>query len=90
MIHPVPRERKAKVFKNGRSRAIRIPKDFDLETDEVIIRQGSDGVITIHPAVKKGLLALLATLEPLDEEDWMPEIEDFPPEPVDIGPKEAS
>ena len=38
-----------------------------------------DGVITIRPVAKKGLLALLATLEPLGEADWMPEIEDFPP-----------
>jgi antitoxin VapB len=90
MTHPSQRERRAKVFKNGRSRAVRIPKDFDLEADEVIIRQGTDGVITIYPAAKKGLLALLATLEPLDEQDWMPEIEDFPPEPVDLGPKEVS
>jgi antitoxin VapB len=84
MIHPLPKERRAKIFKNGRSRAVRIPKDFNLEGDEVIIRQERDGVITIHPEAKKGLLALLATLEPLGDDDAMPEIEDFPPEPVNL------
>jgi antitoxin VapB len=83
--HPAPKERRAKVFKNGRSRAVRIPQDFDLEGDEVIIRQERDGVITIHPESKKGLLALLASLDPLGDDDSMPDIEDFPPEPVDLG-----
>jgi antitoxin VapB len=85
MIHPLPKERKARIFRNGRSRAVRIPQDFDLEGDEVIIRQETDGVITIHPGKKKGLLALLATMDRLGEDDAMPEIEDFPPEPVDLG-----
>ena len=80
MIHPLPMERRAKVFRRGQSRTITIPKDFVLEGDEVTIRQVSDGVISIRPFVKKkGLLALLATLEPLGEADAMPEIEDFAP-----------
>ena len=65
------------VFKNGRSRAVRIPKEFDFEGDEVEMTMDNLGNITLHPIkTTTGLLALLATMEPLDEADWLPEIDD--------------
>ena len=40
----------AKVFKTGRSQAVRIPKRFRFSTDEVLIERVGDGVIlTPHP-----------------------------------------
>ena len=37
----------AKIFMNGRSQAVRLPKEFRFNTDEVyIIRQGSSVIIT--------------------------------------------
>ena len=82
-------ERRVKVFKNGRSRAVRIPKEFDFDGDEVIFRKESDGRLTLEPVPRKrspkGLVEWLASLPPLEEEDQMPEIADFPPEPVDHG-----
>ena len=75
----------AQVFNNGRSRAIRIPKEFEFEADQVEISMNENGDVLVHPVKKKSLLDLLASLEPLSEEDWMPEIEDYPPEPVDLG-----
>ena len=37
----------AKVFMNGRSQAIRLPKEFRFDTDEVyIIRQGDNIIIS--------------------------------------------
>jgi antitoxin VapB len=73
------------VFKNGRSRAVRIPKEFDFEGDEVEMEQLSDGTLTIAPVGKRKTWAdVLATIEPLGPEDAFPEIEDFPPEPVDL------
>jgi len=45
------------------------------------MRKEGDRLI-IEPAPRKSLLAWLATLEPLDEE--FPEIEDLPPDPVEI------
>jgi antitoxin VapB len=37
----------AKVFKNGRSQAVRIPKEFRLDVDEVLIeRKGESLVLT--------------------------------------------
>ncbi|MCM2475938.1 AbrB/MazE/SpoVT family DNA-binding domain-containing protein [Rhizobium sp. CG5] len=75
----------AQVFNNGRSRAIRIPKEFEFDADRVEIRMDEKGDLLIHPVKKMTLLQVLSTLEPLDEEDWLPEIEDKYPEPVDIG-----
>lgn len=74
----------AQVFNNGRSRAIRIPKEFEFEADQVEIRMDAKGDLVIHPLKRASLLELLATMEPLAEEDWMPEIDDFPPEAVNL------
>ena len=35
----------AKVFMNGRSQAIRLPKEFRVSTEEVFIRKTSDGIL---------------------------------------------
>jgi antitoxin VapB len=74
-------ERRVKLFKNGRNQAVRIPREFQLPGDEAVMRKEGERLI-IEPAQKKSLLALLATLEPLDEE--FPPIDDKPPEPVDL------
>ncbi|QCI97001.1 antitoxin [Agrobacterium larrymoorei] len=80
-------EKEVSVFNNGRSRAVRIPSDFQLEGDSVLMSQDEDGVIHIRPKKpKKSLLEVLdwlAQQEPFEER--MPEIEDYPPEPVDLG-----
>lgn len=86
MFHGRPKERKVRVFKNGRSRAVRIPSDFDLRGDEVIIRQEDDGLITIQPTrTRRSPREIVEWLraQPALEEDF-PEIEDFPPEPVEL------
>lgn len=71
----------ARVFRNGRSRAVRIPAGIDLPGDEVVFRQ-ERGKVTIEPVVKRpNLLEVLATLEPLDID--FPEIDDPLPEPID-------
>jgi antitoxin VapB len=38
---------KARVFQTGRSQAIRLPKQFRLETDEVYLKKTSDGFLVI-------------------------------------------
>lgn len=79
-------ERRAKVFMNGRSRAIRIPKEFDFDSDEVVIRKEADGALSVRPLRRKRspaeLVAWLRSQPPLEED--FPEIEDFPPEPVEL------
>jgi antitoxin VapB len=74
-------ERHVKLFKNGRNRAVRIPREFDCFGDDAIMRKEGDRII-IEPAPKQSLLDLLETLEPIEEE--YPEIEDLPAEPVDF------
>jgi antitoxin VapB len=76
-----PVERHVRLFKNGRSQAVRIPREFELPGKEAIMRKDGERLI-IEPAKPKSLLVLLATLEPLDEE--MPQIDDHLPEPVDL------
>ena len=63
-------ERHVKLFKNGRNQAVRIPREFELPGEDAIIRKEGNRLI-IEPTPPKSLLALLANLEPLDE--------DFPP-----------
>jgi antitoxin VapB len=74
-------ERHVRLFRNGRNQAVRIPREFELPGEEAILRKEGDRLI-IEPVARKSLLALLATLETLDED--FPEIDDPPPEPVDL------
>jgi antitoxin VapB len=72
-------ERSVKLFKNGRSQAVRIPREFELPGKEAIMRK-EDGKLIIEPMKPRSLLALLATLAPIEDE--FPPIEDPVPEPV--------
>ena len=77
-------EREVSIFRNGRSRAVRIPADFDVNGESLLISQDHNGVIYLRPKIEKKSLAevldWLAEQEPLD----FPDIEDYPPEPVDL------
>ena len=77
----MPRERHVRLFKNGRNQAVRIPREFELPGEDAIMRK-EGGRLIIEPAPPRSLLALLATLTPLDEE--FPPIPDQPPEPVEL------
>lgn len=74
-------ERHVKLFKNGRSQAVRIPREFELPGEDAIMRK-ENGRIVIEAAPPRSLLALLASLEPIDES--FPEIDDPKPEPVNL------
>jgi len=74
-------ERHVKVFRNGRNQAVRIPREFEFPGEEAIMRKEGDRLI-IEPAPPKSLLAVLATLGPLEED--FPPISDVPPDPVDL------
>ena len=74
-------ERHVRLFRNGRNQALRIPREFELDGNEAIIRKEGDRLI-IEPVAKRGLAALLSSWEPLDED--FPEIEDLIVTPEDI------
>ena len=74
-------ERHVKLFKNGRNQAVRIPREFELPGDEAVMRKEGDRLI-IEPVEPKSLLAVLAMLQPLDEE--FPPIPELPVEPVEL------
>lgn len=74
-------ERHVKLFRNGRNQAVRIPREFELPGDDAIMRKDGDKLI-IEAAPPRSLLALLATLAPLDED--FPPIADAVPSPVDF------
>ncbi|MEO0410388.1 MAG: AbrB/MazE/SpoVT family DNA-binding domain-containing protein [Pseudomonadota bacterium] len=75
------KERHAKLFKNGRSQAVRIPREFELPGNDVVIRQ-EDGRLVIEPVAPRSLLDVLKMLEPLEED--FPVIDDPLPEPVEL------
>lgn len=67
-------ERHVRLFRNGRNQALRIPREFELPGDTVILRQEA-GRLIIEPVVRpRNLRELLATLEPLNEP--FPDIDD--------------
>ncbi len=73
--------RRVKIFKNGRNQAVRIPREFELPGEDAIMRKEGERLV-IEPALPQSLLAVLSTLQSLDEE--FPAIEDLPLEPVDL------
>ncbi|MFB9952469.1 antitoxin [Rhizobium puerariae] len=59
------------VFKNGRSRAVRIPKEFDLEGNKVVMVLQPDGSILMRTAVTAGLIDYLKQAEAWSGDDFV-------------------
>ncbi len=72
-------ERPVSLFRNGRNQAVRIPREFELQGTQALMRRDGDSLV-ITPIKESGLLAVLAQLQPMNEQ--FPEIEDSPPAPV--------
>ena len=75
--------RHVRLFRNGRNQAVRIPREFELDGAEALIRREGDCLI-IEPVRKGRLLDLLARLQPLPEE--FPDVDDtlVPLEDVEV------
>ncbi|MCY4627625.1 MAG: AbrB/MazE/SpoVT family DNA-binding domain-containing protein [Acidobacteria bacterium] len=74
--------RQARLFRNGRNQAVRIPREFELAAEEVVVYRDQNRLI-LEPVDRTPSLAeVLARLSPLDEE--FPVIEDPPVEPEEI------
>ena len=67
-------QRKAKLFMNNRSQAVRLPKDFQFNTPEVFIRkEGTDVVLSPHPSDWSSYLAEAPVASP----SFMENVEDL-------------
>ena len=66
-------QRRVRRFRSGRNQAVRIPVEFELPGNEAVMhRQGEQ--LVIAPVRKRGLVALLKSMKPLDVD--FPEIAD--------------
>jgi antitoxin VapB len=73
----------AKVFKNGRSQAVRIPREFRLDVDEVTIeRKGEKLVLTPRKAPRYKTWKEYFEKAPRRSDDFPDDIPDHPPRPV--------
>lgn len=59
-------QRHARLFRNGRNQALRIPREFELPGEEVIIHKEGDRLV-LEPLKTRRLLATLATLKPVSD-----------------------
>lgn len=84
---PPSKSREAKLFRNNRSQAVRIPAEFELPGERVLIRR-EGGKLIIEPVLgPRNIVELLAQWrqdEPLGPEDQFPEIADMPLQPEDM------
>jgi antitoxin VapB len=69
----MPEQRHVKLFRNGRNQAVRIPVEFELPGDEAIMHRDGDRLV-IEPVRKRGLVALLKSMKPLEQ--GLPDIDD--------------
>jgi len=61
---------KAKVFMNGKSQAVRLPKKYRFESDEVLVQEHELGVLLVDPAKRwKVLEELMGSMG----DDFFPE-----------------
>ena len=66
----------ARLFTNGNSQAVRLPKEFRFEGDEVVIKKVGNAVILLPKIYAyQDLKALLDEIGPLDLERQQPEID---------------
>jgi antitoxin VapB len=77
----MPGSRHVRLFRNGRNQAVRIPVEFELPGDEAIMHRDGDRLV-IEPVRKRGLVALLKAMKPLEEE--FPAIDDLMSAPENV------
>jgi len=64
---PMLEKRVVSLFRNGRNQSVRIPREFELPGSRACLYQDG-GRLILEPEQPTGLLAYLATLEPLDDD----------------------
>ena len=69
--------RHARLFRNGRNQAVRIPREFELDADQVMIYRENDRLVLVPVDRSPTLAEVLSRLTPLEEN--FPDIDDTTP-----------
>lgn len=83
---PKTKSRTVSLFTNGKSQALRIPKEFEFDAQKATITRSKNGILTIAPVKEKTFSELIDewAKEDIDPAELtMPEIDDLPPESLD-------
>lgn len=73
--------KQARLFRNGANQALRIPREFEFDTEEVTLRREGRRLI-VEPVASETLAQVLDSFEPLDF--GIDPVEDTPPTAEDI------
>lgn len=73
MLEVMSEQSRVRLFRSGRNQMVCIPVEFELPGDEAIMHRDADRLV-IEPVRKRGLIALLKSIKPLDEK--FPRIDD--------------
>jgi antitoxin VapB len=65
--------RRVRLFRNGRSQAVRIPKEMEFPGGEVVVRKEGTRLIIDPAPTRSGLLSALASMKATDEQ--LPDID---------------
>lgn len=72
---PGTTHRVAKLFRNGKNQAVRLPREFEMQADEVIIRRrGSELILTPRPRTWKDYFTSARQLD----DDFPEDINELP------------
>ncbi len=74
------KERHVRLFRNGRNQAVRIPREFEFEGDEALLRKEGDRLV-LEPIRTGKLLSVLRALGPMevpfpDIDDELPQLDE--------------
>lgn len=78
-LAPTASARQVRLFRNGANQAVRIPREFEFEAQEVVMTKVGNTLVleAVNPKPKKGsAAALLAALDSM--KDWPVVTEPFP------------
>ena len=74
--------RRARLIQDGRNQAVRIPRELELDADEVLISREGDRLVVVPVQKPPSLAEVLARLRPMDED--FPNTADPPTNPQDL------
>ena len=75
-------DRRERLFRIGGNQAVQVPREFELDADEVLISREGDRLVILPVLKRPSLAEVLACLRPLDED--FPNIADPPAKPQDL------